>query len=181
MRYILAVALSCLGTLSFGQQDNAKKLILSAPTYYITIRAQRSEPGEIHFQGASNLPPQSEIYLEVSTFYQGGWKEYSDDLCVRIAQDGFFEGDIHPKSNLKFDNNLVLRAVFETRLCHQPEDTIKVLGKHGEGLANVGDVRIPYTELSSRSRNPQLFQVSGWYYGLEAIDRVLTGGSWPSR
>jgi hypothetical protein len=142
----------------------------------LAVEAQRSEPGGIHFRGASNLPAGSQIYVQVSDFFHGAWKDYSEGQCVDLDDSGFFEGDVRPKEGLSFRNNLLLRVDFGTQLCKQPAQTLQVLGTHGEGLANVMDSRVPRDELSGRSRNPQLFQWSGWYYGLEAIARVLTGG-----
>ncbi len=177
MKHILVIGISFCPAILLGVA--AAQRNLPGPTYYIAINAQRSDPHEIRFLGASNLPSGSEIAVQVSEFFQGGWEDYSDNMCVAVDEHGFFSGNIRPQTNMKFKNNLVLRADFGTRLCHQPDGTLRVLGKHGERLANVDNPKIPLEQLDSVSRNPQLFRWSGWYYGLEAITRVLTGGSWP--
>ena len=136
---------------------------LLAPTYHVTVEAQRSESDNIHFRGASNLPAGSNIAIQVTDFYHAGWNDYSDLLCASLDERGFLEGDIYLKKGMKFHTNLILRANFGTQLCKQPSKTLEILGKHGEQLANVEDSKVPYEELDSHSHNPQLIRWSGWY------------------
>jgi len=107
--------------------------------------------------------------LSVSDFDDDGWKDYSGSLCVALTKDGFFEGEIRPREGMRFKKNLILRANFQTNLCQQPASVRPIVGQKGEHL---GERDAPLGELAGLSRNPQLYQISGSYYGLEAIARL---------
>jgi hypothetical protein len=123
----------------------------------------------VRFNGASNLPAGANILVTVTDFDNDAWKDYSDGVCVQVAQSGFFSGEIHPKLGIKFRRNLILRASFATNVCKQPASVLRIVGPKGEHL---GEKDAPLGELAGLSRNPQLYQASGWYYGLETIARI---------
>ncbi len=172
MRYFpLCVAL-LIACAALGQAPLKNGLrAFSAPTYYIAVEGQNYDPdGDlVRFRGASNLPAGSNILITIEDFDHDAWKDYSDRLCVAVEQDGFFNGQIPPKREMRFRNGLVLRANFQTNLCQQPADVIRIVGSKGEHL---GEKDAPFGELAGVSRNPQLYQVSGPYYGLETIARI---------
>jgi hypothetical protein len=57
---------------------------------------------------------------------------------------------------------MVEKTMSKTRfhICRKPK------GEH------LGEKDAPFGELLGVSHNPQLYQVSGWYYGLETIARI---------
>ncbi len=140
---------------------------LSAPTYYIAIRARTCEPEAIRFDGASNLPQRAMIGLKVSEDYEDAWKDYSDFVNVPVAANGFFEGEIPPKKGTKFHRNLLLIADFTTYEPQQPKDVLDIVGKKGRKLGGL--------------ENPQAHQLSGEYYILQTIDRVPSCGEGVTR
>ncbi len=162
--------LAALGARSQPAQARRHKL-LSAPTYYIALWAQVEDENHVRFRGASNLPAGARIAVVVTDFAGDAWEDYSDNQCVSVNEKGLFAGELRSKQGMKFRSSLIFRADFYTDLCTpQPAAVLQALGKKGEGLANVEDGYV--TELSGLSDNPQLYQVSGWYYGLEAIARL---------
>ena len=173
MKVLLVVAICAVAVFSVvgsqSVQTPAHKL-LPAPTFYIAFHARRTEPDLISFRGASNLPAGAQIAIGATDFNDAAWKDYSDCICAPVNEQGFLKGEIRPKKGMKFRQNLVLRADFATNLCDQPASVLRIVGKKGQSLAGVGDA--PLEELGGLSDNPQLYQVSGWYYGLETIARV---------
>ncbi|HEX5424343.1 MAG TPA: hypothetical protein VFW94_12395 [Candidatus Acidoferrales bacterium] len=155
----------------------ARRASMSAPTYYMAISGKVVDEHHLQFRGASDLPVGARISVAATTFSGFGWMDQSTSVCVPVDQRGGFVGLIGSYPNrafwegTKYGDTLLLRADFQTRLCGpQPANVLRALGKKGEGLANVagGDV----TELVGLSDNPQLYQVSGWYYGIQTIARV---------
>jgi hypothetical protein len=143
-----------------------------APTYYPAVNVQSCAPESIHFRGASNLPGGAMIAMQVDDFNGDGWQMFSDWIYVPVGGDGFFRGEIQPSKLLRFQHNLTLIASFATNLHKQPSDVIRVVGEKGWLLAGVENPSQNFTELSGLSQNPQLYQASGWYHGLETIARV---------
>jgi hypothetical protein len=135
---------------------------LSAPTYYIAVKARTCEQDLVKFDGASNLPAGAVMGFRVSDFDEDAWKDYTDEVYVPVSEKGFFEGRIQPKKGMRFRRNLILVADFTTFRPQQLASVLLVVGKKGQNLGGIN--------------NPQLFQVSGWYYGLEAFDRTLGCG-----
>jgi hypothetical protein len=172
MRYFLfsvALIIVCATEAQVLQKDGSR--IFSAPTYYIVVWGQNwSRDGDlVKFRGASNLPPDANIMLTVSDFEGDAWKDYGGDVCVALGKEGFFDGEIHPKEGMRFRRNLILRANFQTNLCRQSASVLRIVGQKGEHLGERDD---PLGELAGLSRNPQLYQISGWYYGLSTIARL---------
>ena len=148
---------------SAAQSDPARQQAkLPAPTYYLAVNARTCEGGEVRFNGASNLPKGAMIGITISDFDHYAWKEFSGEIFLPIDENGFFDGRIQPKQGMLFRGNLILVAEFTTFRPQQPADVLRVAGKKGQ---NLGD---PLT-------NPQMGQVSGPYYLLEAIARASCG------
>ena len=168
--FLLSMALT-LVCAAEAQVPQGELRVFSAPTYYIVVWGQNWSPDGslVRFRGASNLPPEANIMLSVSDFDHDAWKDYSSDVCVALRKEGFFDGEIRSKEGMRFRKNLILRANFQTNLCRQPAGVLRVVGQKGEHL---GEKDAPFGELAGVSRNPQLYQVSGWYYGLETIARL---------
>jgi len=171
MRYFLFSAVLVIVCAAEAQVPQKEPRVFAAPTYYIVVSGQNSSPrGDlVKFRGASNLPQDATIMLSVSDFDDDAWKDYSGDVCVSLTKEGFFAGEIHPKQGMRFRKNLILRANFQTNLCRQSANVLRILGQKAEHL---GERDAPLGELAGLSRNPQLYQVSGWYYGLSTIARL---------
>jgi hypothetical protein len=168
---LIAVAVSALPLAQTSSTASHK--ILGAPTYYIVVEARTCESDLVRFGGASNLPPRAVISLTVNDFDEAAWKGYSDEVYASVDEEGFFEGEIRPKKGMAFRHNLILVADFTTYLPKQSATVLRIVGKKGEYLAGVENTPVHLQELSGLSHNPQLFQVSGWYYGIEAIARAM--------
>lgn len=169
--FVLAACL--LPSNSTSLQTTVPREQLSSPIYFLAVSAKVEDPHEIHFRGASNMPPGAKIGVVVTKFSGYGWEYYSESVCVSLDANGLFSGNVPPKQGMVFPSvgDLVLAASFQTNLCKpQPSTVLEILGKKGERLANVRDSDI--TELSGLSHNPQLYQVSGWYYGIQTIGRI---------
>jgi len=168
----------CLGTalavLAGGAQGEKRQSLkaLWAPTYYIAAEVNDCEPNPnyVAFRGASNLPPGAIISAVVTDFDFDAWKDYSERVFVPVTDQGFFSGKILPKDGMGFRHNLILRLVFGPIYAKQPASVLAVVGRKGENLGGVEPS--PIEDIAGRSENPQLFQTSGWYYGLETIARV---------
>lgn len=109
----------------------------------------------------------------MAEFFEDGWKDISDELYVPLKSDGFFSGTIHPKDGLIFRRNMVLRAAFMPYRPKQDPAVLRIVGAKGEKLAGLDNA--PIDELMGLTQNPQLFQVSGWNYGLDSIARASCG------
>ncbi len=170
MRYFL-FSVALIMVCAADAQVTQKKRIFSAPSYYIVVSGQNwSRDGDlVKFRGASDLPPDAKIMLTVSDFDGDAWKDYSGDVCVALGKEGFFDGEMHPRQGMRFKKNLILRANFQTNLCRQPTSILRIVGQKGEHL---GEKDAPLGELVGVSRNPQLYQISGSYYGLGTIARL---------
>jgi hypothetical protein len=166
--FALALIMACATQAQVPQKEPR---VFSAPSYYIVVRGQNwSIDGDlVKFRGASNLPPNANIMLSVSDFDDDAWKDYSGNICVALSKEGFFSGEIRPLQGMRFKKNFILRANFQTNLCPQPAEVLRIVGQKGEHL---GESDAPAGELAGVSRNPQLYSVSGWYYGLYTIARI---------
>jgi hypothetical protein len=131
---------------------------LRAPTYYIGVEAPTCEPDMVKFVGASNLPPGAKLLIGVADFYEYAWKNYSEDITATLDDQGFFRGSVQPKKGLVFRRNLLLVANFATYEPKQPNNVLQIVGRKGERLGGL--------------ENPQRIQVSGPYFGIQAIARV---------
>jgi hypothetical protein len=145
---------------------------LSAPTYYIAASVHECKSSSVDFRGATNLPAGAILRASVSDFDGDGWKRYSEWVYVSVHDDGFSEGKITPENKSVFRHNLLLNLSFYPNVGKQPTSVLQTLGEHGQLLAGLEKPSSDLTELSGLSRNPQLFQSSGWYYGLETLARV---------
>ena len=146
---------------------------LHAPTYYIVVSGQLLDDNTILVRGASSLPPGSRIAIQAGD----GIKSASESACVSIGEDGLFSQKLHPieGGRFKWSSNLAIDAVFRTNQCEQSDGVLQVVGKHGQYLGNDNyenriDTHMQMTP--GMINNPQLFQESGWYFGLSASARV---------
>jgi hypothetical protein len=159
---------------SLRSQAQSRKA-LSATGYYIAAYVNDCEPDPnyVEFRGTSNLPPGALITATVAEFDLDAWKDYGDEIVVSIDERGFFTGKIQPKKGMRLRRNLVLRIDFMSYRPVQPASVLAVVGRRGERLAGQN---VAVEDAGTRSKNPQLFQVSGPYYGLETIARVPNCG-----
>jgi hypothetical protein len=172
----ISVASFVLATGMVASQTNPKQhRTLPAPTYYIAAEGQLWDENTVRVRGASNLPIGANISIQVAEFTGDGWKDYSESLCVTLTGDGLFKGEVRPKPGMKFRRNLIVWAAFATNLCKQPSTVLKVVGKKGQYLGNDNYdnvIDVSMTQTKGMLNNPQLFQTSGWFFGLEAINRL---------
>lgn len=142
---------------------------LHAPGYYIAINAQRDYEGVIRVRGASSLPAGANIALLVDD-------RWPADMCVAVDQKGQFRAELQVSKDLYHTKGLIVTAIFQTDRCPQPKEVIRVVGRHGELLGHdarpvtMDEVRNGWTP--GMAANPQLFQVSGWYFGIESIAKI---------
>jgi len=168
-----AWALCYLGSGSFAQQSG---LPLTAPGYYIAIRAQHSYDNVIRVKGASNLPPGAKVVLQVVATNDQASKTYSEDACVAIDDKGLFEQEISLSAGNPWRHDFLVVANFLPNECKQNAHVLQVLGSHGQYLGHdnrpvtMDEVEMGITP--GMAANPQLFQVSGWYFGISALARV---------
>lgn len=161
----LAIFLYLLSGTVSGQ--NARKL--SAPTYYIAVSATFDYGNVVRVRGASNLPPGSRIALQVFAMPDLS-KPESDKLCTTVSKDGLFHDELAENASTR--DGLILTADFATNSCKQPDGVLQVVGKHGEHLGNDQHVTLDEVEMGETPgmiQNPQLYQSSGWYFGLSTI------------
>lgn len=177
MRSVLAAVCVCLGVAcsAAGGAGQARKLY--APSYYIAIRAQREYEGAIRVRGASNLPPGAKIGLQVEELVpETGRKPLSTLMCQAVDQSGLFSAELQITKETYQKRGLIVDAIFLTNECSQDQKVLQVVGRHGEFLGNDAH-HVTMDEVSNGMtlgmvQNPQLFQVSGWYFGVAAIAPV---------
>jgi hypothetical protein len=152
---------------AFTQNSQPRPSILQAPTYYIVVHGHLKDEDTIAVRGASNLPPGSMILIQVGD----GTKPLAERTCVGVGKEGLFLRELHPVAGIKFkfSTGLGIDAIFRTSECEQPDGVLQVVGKHGQYLGNDNydnriDIHMQWTP--GMIDNPQLFQESGWYFGL---------------
>jgi hypothetical protein len=147
---------------------------LFAPTYYIAVSADPDVGGIVHVRGASNLPPGAAIQL---TIYAQSGNIKSSSTCVSTGAEGLFKQDVQVSPGVLRPKMLYVRATFMTDLCKQSASVLRIAGQHGEFLGNdshkvtIDEVRKGMTE--GMFRNPQLFQTSGWYFGISDEAQIV--------
>jgi hypothetical protein len=114
-------------------------------TYYLAISAVRDHDNVIRVRGASNLPPGSRISLQAFEMDGDGWNAYSGKVCVTLNKNGLLSEELQ----------LATEYLGNDR--HVTMDQVEA----GETAGMV--------------RNPQLFQSSGWYFGLSEMTRIGGG------
>jgi hypothetical protein len=160
---------------SAGQCQSRKSL--TAPTYYLAIKGSLESSDAIRVRGATNLPPGAEIWVGIGQFVGDfGLQPYTDGGCATVRENGLFELELHPISGMKFRRSLIAVAGFCVNGgCKQPKNVLAIVGKKGQHLGNDNyDDAMDTTmaETPGMFENPQLSQSSGWYFGLEAMNRV---------
>lgn len=165
---------SCFfGSALLAQQP---KQPLSAPGYYIAIMAQHSYDTVIRVRGASNLPPGTKVLLQVVAMNDQAYKTYSQDICVAVDEKGLFEQEVGLSAGNLWRRDLLVNAIFLPNECKQNAHVLQILGSHGQYLGHdnrpvtMNEVEMGITP--GMAANPQLFQVSGWYFGISALARV---------
>lgn len=153
----------------------AKKL--QAPGFYIAVGAAREYEGVIRVRGASNLPVGAKVGLLVEELVpENGRKPLNTLMCAAVGQRGLFRAELQISREAYQKKVLIIDAIFLTNQCVQGQEVIRIAGHHGELLGNDGR-RVTMDEVSKGEtpgmiENPQLFQVSGWYFGIASIARV---------
>jgi len=149
---------------------------LRAPGYYIAVDATREHEGVIRVRGASNLPVGTKISLEVEELSPENGKPLSALTCVAVDQKGLFRAELQVAKDIYQKKGLIVDAIFLTNQCVQDQEVIRVVGHHGELLGNDGRPvtmeEVERGETPGMSENPQLFQMSGWYFGIGTIARL---------
>jgi hypothetical protein len=168
-----ASALCYFGSISLAQQPGQP---LTAPGYYIAIEAQHSHDKVIQVRGASNLPPGAKVMLQVVAMNDQAWKTFSEDVCVAVDDKGLFEQEIGLSAGSPWRRDFLVIATFLPNECRQNAHVLQLLGSHGQYLGH-DNRRVTMNEVemgitSGMTANPQLFQVSGWYFGISALARV---------
>lgn len=168
---VLTVVALSLPTLP--QKERRTTFILRAPTYYIVVDAHLQDDSTIIVRGASSLPTGSRIAIQAGD----GTEFVSESNCASVGEEGFFVQNLRPAKGVRFkwSPNLGVDAVFRTTECQQPKSVLQIVGKHGQYLGNDNyenkiDVHMQMTP--GMNKNPQLFQESGWYYGLRTLANV---------
>ena len=172
----LAVVIAC-GVCWFGSASVAQKReSLPAPTYYISIRAQHSHDQVIRVRGASNLPSGARVSLRVVVMNNDARKDSSENTCVAIDDKGLFDQEIRLSEGQPYRSDLLVTATFLPNECKQNARVLQMLGSHGEFLGHDSH-RVTMDEVENgwtrgMKENPQLFQVSGWYFGISAVAQI---------
>ena len=172
------IAASVIGGISFSAASGVgqpKKL--NAPGYYIAVDAKREYEGVIRVCGASNLPVGAKIGLEVEELVpENGRKPLSTLTCAKVDQKGMFHAELQVSKDIYQKKGLIVDAIFLTNQCVQDPEVVRVVGHHGELLGNdsrpVTMEEVEQGETPGMRENPQLFQMSGWYFGIGAIARL---------
>lgn len=122
-----------------------------APTFYIAASAEFSGTDRIYVRGASNLPKDSYLIVNVYDFVGQGSSVLNQDTRIRLAKDGFFETTISPKPGVKLRSNLVCEVLFMPTFPTQEPTVLRIVGRDGENLNSYG-------------KNPQAKTASGGHY-----------------
>ncbi len=174
MRFSLALLpLLIAASIMFVQDTRTSRRTLNASTYYIVISGHLLDENTIVVRGASNLPPRSKIRIQVGD----GARFVSESICASVGDEGLFRYELRPigSAKFKFSPTLAMDAFFRTDECEQPEKVLQIVGKHGQYLGNDnydGKIDIHMQMTPGMINNPQLFQESGWDFGLSTSARV---------
>ena len=155
---------------------------LSAPTYYIAAEVVgcSQDTDKLEFRGATNLPQGALIGASVVDF-TSGTKSYSDEMYVPVDEAGFFAGELGAKKGMHFRYGITLQVVFAPFRPKQPDSVLKVIGKHGEKLGQVANIKVKVSEGFERpAANPQVMHWSGDIYGLWATSVLPNCGEKPN-
>ncbi len=172
--WIAACVIGEIACSAAGGVGQPKKL--NAPGYYIAVYATRDYEGVISVRGASNLPVGAKIALEVEGAVPVNSRGLPVPTCVAVDQKGLFLAELQVAKDVYQKKGLILDAFFVTNQCAQDPEVIRVVGHHGELLGNddrpVTMEEVEQGETPGMRENPQLFQMSGWYFGIAAIARL---------
>lgn len=173
--WIAACVCGGLALSAAGGVGQPKKLY--APGYYIAVDATREYEGVVRVRGASNLPVGSKIGLQVEELVpENGRKPLSTLRCQAVDQRGLFSAELQVTKESYQKRDLIVDATFLTNQCAQDQEVTRVVGHHGELLGNDGRVvtkeEVERGETPGMQENPQVFQISGWYFGIGTIGRV---------
>ncbi len=163
----LVLCISLASVICLCQESKNPSHRLAAPTYYIAVAGDLEDANTVRIRGASNLPGGANIAVSINT----GERVYTDKVCIPLDRGGLFTQELDPKKGMKFERGLLVSAAFLTNLCKQPETVLSIVGKKGEHLGNDNydnSVNVESGETKGMTNNPQLVQVSGWFFGLSA-------------
>ncbi len=171
---IVACVIAGMACSAAGGVEQPKRL--TAPGYYIAVRAMRDYEGVIDVRGASNLPIGAKIALEVEGAVPVNSRGVPIPTCVAVDQKGLFRAELQVTKDVYQKKGLIVDAIFLTNQCVQDPEVIRVVGHHGELLGNDGRPvtmeEVEQGETPGMRGNPQLFQMSGWYFGIATIARL---------
>jgi len=165
----------CVAALSAGVGGQPQKLY--APGYYIAVSAVRENEGVIKVHGATNLPVDSKIDLVVEDLVpENGRKALNSLTCAAVDQRGLFSGELHITKEAYQKKDLIVDAIFLTNECPQEQKVLQIVGVHGEYLGNdtprATMEQVEKGMTRGMADNPQIFQISGWYFGVASIARL---------
>lgn len=177
MRSVWIAACVCCGIANSAAGGVPQGKKLEAPGYYIAVDATRDREGAISVRGASNLPVGAKVGLEVEELVpENGRKPLNALVCAAVDRRGLFRAELQVAKDAYQKKDLIVDAIFLTNQCAQDQEVIRAIGRHGELLGNDGrPVTMEEVEKGMTRgmvENPQLFQVSGWYFGIAALARV---------
>ena len=176
MQSVWIAACVCCGLAGSAAGGAGQPKRLNAPGYYIAVDATRDYEGVIAVRGASNLPVGAKIALEVEGAVPVNSRGLPIPTCVAVDQRGLFRAELQITKEAYQKKDLIVDAIFLTNQCVQDQEVIRVVGHHGELLGNDGRPvtmeEVERGETPGMQENPELFQVSGWYFGIAAIARV---------
>jgi hypothetical protein len=141
------------------------------------VDAAKDYEGAIRVRGASNLPVGAKIGVEVEELVpEDGRKPLSKLTCATVDQKGLFRAELQVTKDVYQKKGLIVDAIFLPNQCVQNPEVTRVVGHHGELLGNDGRLvtmeEVEQGETPGMRENPQLFQISGWYFGIGTIARL---------
>jgi len=133
-KILLCLALATGGVLRASVTETSH--VPAAVGYYIAVRASINGPDEIDVFGASNLPPGSELTVDVSDFIGEGSQSLNQEVTVRVGPEGLFRFRVRPQKGKAFRRNLPCLISFQPTYPQQPEKVLSIVGRMGEHLGN---------------------------------------------
>jgi hypothetical protein len=104
------------------------------------------------------------------------WKEYTEKQCVAINEKGLFDHVISLSDGNQYRRGMLVMATFLPNECTQNAHVLHIVGSHGEFLGHddhsVTMDEVENGETRGMTENPQLFQISDWYFGISALARI---------
>ena len=144
-------------TLGCSGMAIAQNRSIAAPTYYIAAYVKECNSNHITVRGATDLPAGAVLSVSVGGPLgnpSGTLERYSNLSTTTVAPNGQFTAEVDALPTKRFESNRFVAYVrFQPEVTKQPKSVLNVVGRKGEKLDIIN--------------NPQAFQTSGWWYGIE--------------